>query len=55
MPKDTDGLPPLPEVLSETALSNAFLGRLVEVCFVTEDHQRTMEGLVRLLVHPFRC
>ena len=54
MPKDTDGLPPLPEVLSETALDNAFLGRLVEVCFVTEDHQRTMEGLVRLGIGPFR-
>ena len=54
MPKPTAGLPPLPEVLSETALSNAFLGRLVEVCFVTEDHERTMEGLVRLGIGPFR-
>lgn len=45
---------PLPEVLSEYKLSNSFLGRIVEVCLVTEDHQRTMEGLVRLGVGPFR-
>ena len=45
---------PLPAVLSETELSNAFLGNLVEVCFATEDHQRTMEGLVRLGIGPFR-
>ena len=45
---------PLPDVLSEFALSNSFLGKIVEVCLVTEDHQRTMEGLVRLGVGPFR-
>ena len=44
----------LPEVLSEFALSNAFLGKIVEVCLVTADHQRTMEGLVRLGIGPFR-
>ena len=45
---------PLPTVLSEHALDNAFLGKLVEVCLVTEDHERTMAGLVRLGIGPFR-
>ncbi len=44
----------LPTVVSEFALSNAFLGRIVEVCIVTEDHRRTMAGLVRLGIGPFR-
>ena len=52
MPGGADGA--LPEVLSEFALSNSFLGRIVEVCLVTEDHRRTMEGLVRLGIGPFR-
>ena len=54
---DVDPTPPgvqLPTVLSDTALSNAFLGRVVEVCIVTEDHHRTMAGLVRLGIGPFR-
>ncbi len=45
---------PLPEVLSEFGMSNSFLGKIVEVCLVTEDHRRTMEGLVRLGIGPFR-
>jgi len=44
----------LPKVVSEFALSNAFLGKIVEVCIVTEDHHRTMAGLVRLGIGPFR-
>src|SRR5437879_12156757 len=44
----------LPEVLSDTALSNSFLGRLVEVCIVTADYRRTMEGLVGLGIGPWR-
>ena len=44
----------LPAVVSEFALDNAFLGRIVEVCIVTEDHRRTMAGLVRLGIGPFR-
>ena len=44
----------LPEVLSATELSNSFLGNLIEVCFVTADHRRTMEGLVRLGIGPWR-
>jgi methylmalonyl-CoA/ethylmalonyl-CoA epimerase len=44
----------IPEVLSEFEMSNAFLGRIIEVCLVTEDHERTMAGLVRLGIGPFR-
>lgn len=44
----------LPEVVSATELSNSFLGKLIEVCFVTADHRRTMEGLVRLGIGPWR-
>jgi methylmalonyl-CoA/ethylmalonyl-CoA epimerase len=43
----------LPSVISEFQLSNSFLGDIVEVCLVTENHQRTMEGLVRLGIGPF--
>jgi methylmalonyl-CoA/ethylmalonyl-CoA epimerase len=46
--------PQLPDVLDEFTLSNSFLGKIVEVCFVTEDHLRTMAGLVRLGIGPFR-
>ena len=44
----------IPTVVTEFALSNSFLGKIVEVCIVTEDHLRTMEGLVRLGIGPFR-
>lgn len=43
-----------PRATSETSLSNTFLGDMVEVCLVTADHQRTMEGLVRLGIGPWR-
>ncbi|WP_198542281.1 VOC family protein [Mycolicibacterium peregrinum] len=41
-------------MVSATELSNSFLGKLIEVCFVTADHRRTMEGLVRLGIGPWR-
>ncbi len=44
----------IPTVVSEFQLSNAFLGKIIEVCIVTEDHHRTMAGLVRLGIGPFR-
>jgi hypothetical protein len=43
----------LPEVISPTELSNSFLGDLVQVCVVTRDHRRTLEGLVRLGFGPW--
>ncbi len=45
---------PWPTVVSATELSNSFLGGLLEICFVTADHRRTMEGLVRLGIGPWR-
>jgi methylmalonyl-CoA/ethylmalonyl-CoA epimerase len=39
---------------ARNALSNAFLGNLIEVCIVTADHRRVMEGLVRLGIGPWR-
>jgi methylmalonyl-CoA/ethylmalonyl-CoA epimerase len=44
----------LPRVISATQLSNSFLGNLIEVCWVTRDHQRTMRGLVELGLGPWR-
>ncbi|UAJ11024.1 VOC family protein [Glacieibacterium megasporae] len=32
----------------------SFLGRMVETCIVTRDHRRTMEGLCRLGIGPWR-
>lgn len=46
--------PDLPTVLSATRLSNSFLGSLTETCFVTHDHRRTMRGLVKLGIGPWR-
>lgn len=44
----------LPRVLSESRLSNTFLGDLIEICIVTSDHRRVMEGLVALGIGPWR-
>jgi len=43
-----------PAVLSESRMANSFLGRVVEIGIVTADCQRTMEGLVRLGIGPWR-
>lgn len=40
--------------MSEPELGHSFLGNLIEVCIVTGDHQRTMEGMVRLGIGPWR-
>jgi methylmalonyl-CoA/ethylmalonyl-CoA epimerase len=45
---------PSPSVVSATRLSNSFLGELIEICFVTADYRRTMAGLVRLGIGPWR-
>ena len=55
MTSHADGVPDRwPAVVSAAELSNSFLGGLLEICFVTADHQRTMEGLVRLGIGPWR-
>ena len=46
--------PGLPAVTGETSLDNAFLGNAIEIAIVTADHRRTMEGLVRLGIGPWR-
>ena len=35
-------------------LRPAFLGAITEVCIVTADHQKTMDGLLRLGIGPFQ-
>ena len=48
----------LPEVVSATELSNSFLGKLIEVCFVTADHRvivnevNTMPGFTPYSMFP---
>jgi methylmalonyl-CoA/ethylmalonyl-CoA epimerase len=44
----------LATAVSESRLSNSFLGNLIEVCVVTRDYRRTMEGLARLGIGPWR-
>jgi len=44
----------LPDVISATRLSNSFLGNVIEVCFATEDCERTMAGMTRLGMGPWR-
>lgn len=53
-PSTTEAPASWPTVVSATELSNSFLGGLLEICFVTRDHRRTMEGLVRLGIGPWR-
>ena len=43
-----------PEVTSETTLSNSFLSETIQVCVVSRDHRRTMEGFVKLGIGPWR-
>jgi hypothetical protein len=42
-----------PEVVNSTELSNSFLGDLIQVCVVTRDHRRTLDGMVRLGIGPW--
>ncbi|MEZ5668836.1 MAG: VOC family protein [Alphaproteobacteria bacterium] len=44
----------LPTVTSENTLSNSFLGSNMQICVVTRDFMRTMEGLVRTGIGPWR-
>ena len=34
--------------------STPFLGTLAEICIVTHDHHKTMDGLLRLGIGPFQ-
>lgn len=42
------------QVRSDTELSNSFLGDTLQVCVVTRDMQRTLDGFVRMGIGPWR-
>ncbi len=42
-----------PTVTSDQTLSNTYLGNVVELAIVTDDHKKTMEGLCRLGIGPW--
>lgn len=44
----------LPAAASEATLGRSFLGNAIEIAIVTADHRRTMEGLARLGIGPWR-
>ncbi len=44
----------LPTVTGANTLSNSFLGDNIQICVVTRDFHRTMEGLVRAGIGPWR-
>lgn len=44
----------IPKVTGATTLSNSFLGDNIQICVVTRDFRRTMEGLVRAGIGPWR-
>ena len=45
---------PLPAVTGDNTLSNSFLGDNIQICVVTRDLHRTMRGLVRTGIGPWR-
>ena len=45
--------PGLPTVLGQTELSNSFLGNVIQVCIVTRDHRRTLQGFVNAGIGPW--
>lgn len=44
----------LPKVINENTLSNSFLGSNMQICVVTRDFRRTLEGLTRAGIGPWR-
>jgi methylmalonyl-CoA/ethylmalonyl-CoA epimerase len=44
----------MPHVRSETALEPGFVGNVIQVCTVSHDLERTMEGMTRLGVAPWQ-
>ena len=43
-----------PKVTSEVTLENSFLGDTIQICVVTKDMYRTMDGMVKLGIGPWR-
>ena len=48
-----DAITAMPEVVSDEALSNTFLGNVVELALITSDHRKTMDGLIKLGIGPW--
>ncbi len=44
----------MPTVIDENTMSNSFVGDTKQVCLVTRDFYRTMEGMVRAGIGPWR-
>ena len=44
----------LPQVVTDDTMTNGYLGNVVELAIVTGDHRKTMEGMVRLGIGPWR-
>jgi len=44
----------LPTVVSDSELTNSFLSETIQVCVVSRDYKRAMEGMVRLGIGPWR-
>lgn len=42
-----------PEVINETTLSNSFISETIQICAVTRDYRRTIEGYVKLGIGPW--
>ncbi|MEZ5666195.1 MAG: VOC family protein [Alphaproteobacteria bacterium] len=43
----------LPSVVGPTELTNSFVGNLIQVCIVTRDHRKTLQGFVNLGIGPW--
>lgn len=43
-----------PKVTSEVTLDNSFVGETIQVCVVTRDYRKTMEGLTATGIGPWR-
>lgn len=44
----------LPTVTGPVTMSNSFLTETIQVCIVTKDHRRVMEGMVQAGIGPWR-
>ena len=44
----------LPTTVGASELSNSFLSETIRACVVSRDHRRTMAGMARLGIGPWR-
>ena len=50
----TNILPHPPNRTAMATLRSSFLGSIAEICIVSGDHKKTMDGLLRLGIGPFQ-